>query len=360
MNNVDTKLILKYFDIELIEHKVNVKIKLILKEEKKIENVKPIYKDKNKRYPYSGSSKKYYVNYLGEKIGDRVWENRRHLLSKAKLTTWYLSNFNTSDKIKNLLLAEVNDISKKISKKATKYFQSDKWLEWKKDNVEKIKYNNSKTGEINSIRWKTDKKWVELTMQRRYKNKMYEKISKQRKERFKNDTEFKEKMLKAFHEPERKKKISIAAKKMWANARKNDKEKYYRMINSTKYKRFEINGIKMNSIEYQIALILNELKLNWEYEKIFEHKKAGYLPDFTLENNKLIIEAYGDFWHANPSTFSKYDTTHKKRTAMQVWKYDEEKKIFFESLGYKFIFFWENDIKSNIKIIKEVVRNETK
>jgi G:T-mismatch repair DNA endonuclease (very short patch repair protein) len=167
-------------------------------------------------------------------------------------------------------------------------------------------------------------------------------------------------MLKVFREPNRKNKISVAVKKMWADARKNDKEKYYRMINSAKRKMFEINGIKMNSIEYQIAFVLNELKLNWKYEKIFEHGKAGYLPDFVVEDSKLIIEAYGDFWHANPSIFSEHDTTHKKRTVMQVWEYDEKKKIFFESLGYKFIYFWESDIKSNIKIIKEVIRNEAK
>jgi hypothetical protein len=51
-------------------------------------------------------------------------------------------------------------------------------------------------------------------MQHRYENKMYEKISKQRKERFKNDVEFKEKMLKVFREPNRKNKISVAVKKM--------------------------------------------------------------------------------------------------------------------------------------------------
>jgi hypothetical protein len=126
MNNINTKLILKYFDIKLIKCKMNIKIKLILKEKKKIKNVKPIYKDKNKRYPYSGSSKRYYVNYLGAEIGNKVWESRRHLLSKNKLVIWYLNNFEVSDEIKNTFLVETNNTSEKISKKAIKYFQSDK------------------------------------------------------------------------------------------------------------------------------------------------------------------------------------------------------------------------------------------
>ena len=111
----------------------------------------------------------------------------------------------------------------------------------------------------------------------------------------------------------------------------------------------------MNSIEYQIGLILNELKLNWKYESVFNFKKNCYLPDFSIESSKLIIECYGDFWHANPKYFKSNDTTHKTRTATQVWEYDERKKKTFEDGGYKYLYFWEEDISDNTEKIKEKI-----
>jgi len=360
MDGVNTKLLLEYFNIKLIEGKTNIKIKLILKNEKKLKDAVPIFKDKNNRYPISGAESKYYINYLGDKIGDEVWQSRRKLLSKHKLTTWYLSCFETSDEIKNNLLAELDTIGNKLSKTAKQYFKSDDWTKYKVNNAEKIKYNNKRAAEISKERWLNDPEWVKRVMSKRYENKMYEKISKDRKFKFENDIKFREKMMKAFKDGKRRAKIGVASKQMWADARKNDKKKYYKMINNAKHKKFEINGIKMNSIEYKIGIALTELDINWEYEKIFENANSGYLPDFTLENNKVIIEAYGDFWHANPSMFVGTDTTHKKRTVAEVWEYDKKKKMFFENLGYKFIFFWENDIRENIEMIKEVISNETK
>jgi hypothetical protein len=43
---------------------------------------------------------------------------------------------------------------------------------------------------------------------------MYKKISKNRKKRFKNDPDFVEKMKKVYQDDDRRRKISIAAKKM--------------------------------------------------------------------------------------------------------------------------------------------------
>jgi len=69
---IDTKLILEYFDIKVIKNSDNtVKIKMTLKEAKK-KKVSPIFRDKDKKYSFSGSSKTYYTNYLGDNIGKLV------------------------------------------------------------------------------------------------------------------------------------------------------------------------------------------------------------------------------------------------------------------------------------------------
>ena len=55
---------------------------------------------------------------------------------------------------------------------------------------------------------------------------------------------------------------------------------------------------KRNSkIQLKINSILDELKINYEREKIFEYYAAdNYLNDFNL-----IIEVMGDYWHGNPN-----------------------------------------------------------
>ena len=143
-------------------------------------------------------------------------------------------------------------------------------------------------------------------------------------------------------------------------AKKYNQRMLKRMLNSSRNKNYELNGYKMNSIEYQIGLILNELKLNWKYESVFNFEKNCYLPDFSVESSKLIIECYGDFWHANPKYFKPNDTTHKTRTATHIWEYDKRKKEVFENDGYKYLYFWENDIIENVDKIKGLIYEEVK
>jgi very-short-patch-repair endonuclease len=161
-----------------------------------------------------------------------------------------------------------------------------------------------------------------------------------------------------YKKPDRVKKISIAAKRMWKNAKNNNLDLVHRMLNSSKNKNYDLNGYKMNAPEYQIGLILNDLKLNWKYESVFNFKKCCYLPDFSIDSLKLIVECYGDFWHANPKYFKPTDTTHKNRTALQVWEYDEKKKETFESNGYKYFYFWESDIMECPNEIKKEIKKE--
>jgi very-short-patch-repair endonuclease len=116
----------------------------------------------------------------------------------------------------------------------------------------------------------------------------------------------------------------------------------------------------MNQPEYIVGTILNEYDLDWEYERIFSNKNQGYLPDFTIENKKVVVEIYGDFWHANPKFFNKLDETHKGRKAFEIWAYDKKREEFFIKNGYKFIKIWEDDINKNINYVRKVLYDKTR
>ena len=88
-----------------------------------------------------------------------------------------------------------------------------------------------------------------------------------------------------------------------------------------------------------------------------EVKIDRYFCDEVLESKKLIIEVYGDKFHANPLLFDGNDRPHPFKTGLtstDIWEYDNKRQNKLESLGYKMIIVWENDIIN--KGIKEIAK----
>jgi len=163
---------------------------------------------------------------------------------------------------------------------------------------------------------------------------------------YSNET-FKEQFLKKMNKPDRIEKIKKSSIKMWENARLNDSYKYKKMLLSKSNKNYEINGFFMNSIEFLVANFLNELKVNWEYEKKIDIGNNTYFPDFYLPDYNCVIECYGDFWHANPMMMESTDKTHKYITAADVWRRDEIKNNNLLNVVNNVLILWESDIKNN-------------
>ena len=113
----------------------------------------------------------------------------------------------------------------------------------------------------------------------------------------------------------------------------------------------------MNSIEFLIGNLLNEIGMKWDYEKIYTFGKVTYLPDFYIEHNnkKIIIECFGDYWHGNPLYYKGDDRFTKKKTFIDIWNKDENKKNKFIENGFVYLTFWENDIINNIDNIKKQI-----
>lgn len=323
------------------------------------ENDKPIIKliaKKNKqktteKCSHIGTTENWFIYYYGESIGKKLYIERKKLYSKWSLIDWYIDNFNPVDKYK--LLEYKKNISNSISKRLTEFYStpSERLDETKKKYKKRSEKWAKIIGKHNQSLWKNDE-WKSSVMEQRYESGQYQRLQKQMKELY-SDPEFKDKFMISINNPDRIDKISKKSKEMWKRAKEIDNDLYYRMANSAKGKNFELNGYKMNHIEFIIGSILNELLLEWEYEKIINIDGHTYLPDFFVENKKIIVECYGDFWHGNPKFFNETDRTHKKRTVNEIWKYDKNKKKLFEEKNYVYLYFWEDDIQNNLNLIKE-------
>lgn len=119
------------------------------------------------------------------------------------------------------------------------------------------------------------------------------------------------------------------------------------------------------------------------YEKVFKNSKIGYISKgqrevfelleddgFLLEcpigeckcdianlEKKIIIEYYGDFWHANPRLFNPDDwITLIGMSAQEKWDRDRHRNFKLRSLGYHIIIIWENEWKND----REKVFNKLK
>lgn len=348
---MEENIILKYFDVyyTVVDNIPNVKIKL-----KQVHTADKQYPKRTDGRPYSGITKEYYIHYLGNEIGYQVYTERKKLCSKTSILQWYMNHFLIDDT--TIIINEMNRIKSKIKSSLSKFYDSPKCestkLKYKKRTEQWAKI----IGQKNSEKWK-DLEWRTAQIERRKMSGMYERNAKKNSNRM-NDPEFKRKFIEACNSPERIKKISDSAKKMWADARINDRDKFYRMLLSQKNKNYTYKHYNMNFIEYQVAILLDELSIDWKYEEVIHLNDKTYVPDF-LVNNNIIIECFGDFWHANPKYFNATDTTHKTRMAHEVWKYDNEKLLNLKNNSYNILVLWETDILENIETCKQQIKEVT-
>lgn len=345
---MEENIIFKYFDIifKIVDNRPHIKLKL---KELYKSTISPPLRSDNR--PYSGVTKEYYIHYLGNDIGEVVYTERKKLCSKISLLQWYILNVDSMHK--DLIETEISRIKSNITTAMSRHYNSPAGEITKLKYKERSKKYSKLIGQKNSEKWKDDT-WRNIQIERRRASGMYDNVSKLNKERM-NDSEFKRRFIESCNSPERIKKISDSAKQMWADARKNDRDKFYRMILSCKNKNYECNGYKMNYIEYQIALLLNEMSVNWKYENVLHLDSKTYIPDFIVNDN-IIIECFGDFWHANPRYFKPTDTTHKTRTAYEVWRYDNEKIVNLKNNSYNILILWETDILENIEYCKQQIK----
>ena len=78
-------------------------------------------------------------------------------------------------------------------------------------------------------------------------------------------------------------------------------------------------------------------------------------------NNKLIIEIFGDYWHANPLKYTKTDLIAVfggAIEAQEIWKRDIIRINKLIKCGYKVLIIWEYEIKTNLNLVINRIKNE--
>lgn len=77
----------------------------------------------------------------------------------------------------------------------------------------------------------------------------------------------------------------------------------------------------------------------------------------------IIIECYGNFWHANPKKYigsDIFNTWEGKKTAQQIWDKDNNREEHIKSFGFDLIIVWEYMFTSNRQKCEEFILNEIK
>ena len=350
--NINKELILEYFDINF-KIKNNIpKITLKLKEQFKFGKPNPIKKYTAKGYPVSQTGLEYYKYFLGELAGSDVFKERAKIYNQLNCIEFYLELYPSSEHVKLL-----NDRRIEIIKLAVD------GVDMLLNSPEGVTHRKKLSDAQNAIKplkvkiakelWKTDKYRNAVISHHNYS---YENHGKKVSDWY-HDPKNKEYIQETFNVPTRIEKISKSAKAMWVRLRKENGQALKNIVTSGFNKNYILNGYKMNSIEYQIGTILNELNVKWEYTKVFNFEKRTFIPDFYIENGKIVIEAYGDYYHANPLIFDKGEILYNLRPVVDIWNNDIIRKKTFEDGGYKFYSFWETDIKKDITKIKEQIYN---
>ena len=322
----------EYFDwvFEIKKNKPSLKI-MLKPEYKKVEKALRI-----SGRSYSGVQKEFYLHHIENKsLAINIWEYRKSLCAISKA-------FSEGYKYKYISEQEFG-IAQDYLERVRVKFENNHKIAMESEKVRKNIIASQtpeklrKSGEGVRAAWKKNRK--------KYMEALHNpKVQKSRVANFKKhleDPKNHAKYLKAMRNPERLKKISAAAKLMWQNS---DDDKIKKMQNRYR-KNKTYNGFKMNKPEEIIAKYLDKMGYTWEYERVLRLDKEFFQPDFII-NDSLIIEVYGDFWHANPNTYEDDHVLYSKITAKEQRDRDScrEKKI---QEFFPVIVIWETDIKNN-------------
>ena len=114
-----------------------------------------------------------------------------------------------------------------------------------------------------------------------------------------------------------------------------------------------------NQIKFDSEKIENRLRLyNEDLGRFYQPR-----PDIIIKELNLIIEIYGNRWHANPKMYNDNDLIYTwmgEKTAKEIRNNNKIREKHINAAGYKVFVLWEYDIKNNASSnIKEKLLEET-
>jgi len=151
---------------------------------------------------------------------------------------------------------------------------------------------------------------------------------------------------------EHKKKISLGRIGIPSPMKgKKFSEAHKQKIRSATLKQYE-SGTFPQRMNTKPERMLKEELLNRGYVEgedfIHQYKFMNkFMCDFVLPIQKIVVEVYGDFWHANPNKYPKPIYPHQIKGAGR----DKSKEAYITKVdnnSWTYLVLWENDIKKNV------------
>lgn len=108
--------------------------------------------------------------------------------------------------------------------------------------------------------------------------------------------------------------------------------------------------------KFKSWLLLNEF-VDFKSESPIEGTK--YYVDELDNAHKIVVEYYGDFWHANPNIYEAEDEVNLPGgsvLAEEIWTRDRKRRKCIEQKGYKMLVIWESDFKKDKKKVEKLIR----
>lgn len=134
---------------------------------------------------------------------------------------------------------------------------------------------------------------------------------------------------------------------------------------SSKFKRFCSKGCFLSSRKHSGTWIEREIEtflLSKGVSFLMQAEFGRMTVDFYIEEAHLVIEANGDFWHANPRVYGTSKPMHRYHE--RIIGKDERKVSALTSRGLRVHTVWEYDLKNNkertLEELYKVVKHSTK
>jgi len=133
----------------------------------------------------------------------------------------------------------------------------------------------------------------------------------------------------------------------------NSKQRYAKRGHGQIYRlQLGYNNTKINKTEEKLQNILDKISSCFYFEFVGNFKLCvgTKFPDFIDNQNKQIIELFGNYWHGK-----KYRTEYNNDTTSN--KQHENQRIdYFKKYGYKTLIIWEHELKNTEKTTEKIVK----
>lgn len=157
--------------------------------------------------------------------------------------------------------------------------------------------------------------------------------------------EYRERVIKAVSKPRREgfaKEQSVRTKEWYAQNPDQRVSRSKKMKESWKEGRIQPNVHSFSESKKEIAIreeIAAALPNSRVEKKTIKIGDKWYLPDVIIDD-WIIVEFFGDYWHASPERYGESDIVHHRKTAKEIREKDQER---IEELRkrYRVFVVWE-------------------